>query len=95
MALGDVVIVNHGSFTRTNRRRGGLVDAVLTAFSSRATTDQSQANAMLATDDPLTAMRSSMAAIDASAPDTTSFDPRVISRSPGIGPMSPPRAGWR
>ncbi len=34
-ALGDVAVVNTGSFTRTNGRTAGFIDAVLTSFSSR------------------------------------------------------------
>ena len=39
-ALGDTAIVNTGSFTRTNGRQGGLIDAVLTAVSSKAEAEQ-------------------------------------------------------
>ena len=35
-ALGDTAVVNTGSFTRTNGRQGSLIDAVLTAVSSKA-----------------------------------------------------------
>jgi hypothetical protein len=38
-ALGDTAIVNTGTFTRTNGRTGGFVDAVLTAVSSKAASD--------------------------------------------------------
>ena len=39
-ALGDTAIVNTGSFTRTNGRRGDLIDAVLTGVSSKGEAGQ-------------------------------------------------------
>jgi hypothetical protein len=39
-ALGDTAVVNTGSFTRTNGRSGGFIDAVLTSVSSKATAEQ-------------------------------------------------------
>ena len=39
-ALGDTAVVNTGTFTRTNGRQGGLIDAVLTAVSSKAEAEQ-------------------------------------------------------
>ena len=60
-ALGDTAVVNTGSFTRTNGRQGGLIDAVLTAVSSKAETDA------------LAAMRDAMA----SDVGSTDSDPRL------------------
>ncbi len=42
-ALGDVAIVNRGSFTRTNGRTAGFIDAALTAFVAGSTRNQSAA----------------------------------------------------
>ena len=38
-SFGETMVVNHGSFTRTNGRTGGLIDAVLTAVSSKGAAD--------------------------------------------------------
>ena len=83
-ALGDTAIVNTGSFTRTNGRQGGLIDAVLTAVSSKAETDA------------LAAMRDAVAS-DLGGSDT---DPRLALMTQDMASFGPTRAAtetdrWR
>ena len=83
-ALGDTAVVNTGSFTRTNGRQGGLIDAVLTAVSSKAETDA------------LAAMRDAVAS-DVGSADT---DPRVALMTQDMASFGPTRAAtetdrWR
>ncbi len=97
-AFGDTAIVNHGSFTRTNGRQGGLIDAVLTGVSSKDSGGLGEAAALLSTDDPLTAMRDA-AASDVGSSDTAT-DPRLLLMTQDMASFGATRAAtetdrWR
>ena len=83
-AIGDTAVVNTGSFTRTNGRQGGLIDAVLTGVSSKGETDT------------LAAMRDAVAS-DVGSSDT---DPRLALMTQDMASFGPTRAAtetdrWR
>ena len=72
-ALGDVAVVNTGSFTRTNGRTAGFIDAVLTSFSSRDASGAAAARSLASTATDRTLFTGSFAdavdLLDPAAPD--------------------------
>ena len=99
-ALGDTAIVNTGSFTRTNGRQGGLIDAVLTAVSSKGATSStaasldpdllggSFADAVARLDVPAPEQRSLPALVQAEAVDTALPAQMAVSDGSTAAPIS-------
>ena len=99
-ALGDTAVVNTGSFTRTNGRQGGLIDAVLTAVSSKAATTStapsldpnllggSFADAVAQLDAPAPEQRSLPALVQAEAVDTALPAQMAVSDGSTAAPIS-------